>query len=39
MVILDQFPIWAVYVGTVAVVIVVAEIGFLHRHMATEPGS
>jgi len=28
MVILDRFPIWAVYVGTVAVVLVAAEIGF-----------
>ncbi len=28
MVILDMFPIWAVYVGTVAVVLVAAEIGF-----------
>jgi hypothetical protein len=28
MVILDQFPIWAVYVGTVVVVVLVAEIGF-----------
>jgi hypothetical protein len=28
MIILDKFPIWAVYVGTVAVVVVVAEIGF-----------
>jgi hypothetical protein len=28
MVLLDQFPIWAVYVGTVAAVLVAAEIGF-----------
>ena len=28
MVLLDMFPIWAVYVGTVAAVLVVAEIGF-----------
>jgi hypothetical protein len=28
MVILDEFPIWAVYLGTVAVVLVAAEIGF-----------
>ena len=28
MVILDMFPIWAVYLGTVALVVVVAEIGF-----------
>jgi hypothetical protein len=28
MIILDMFPIWAVYVGTVVVVFVVAEIGF-----------
>jgi uncharacterized protein YqgC (DUF456 family) len=28
MVILDKFPIWAVYVGTVVVVLVAAEIGF-----------
>jgi hypothetical protein len=28
MVILDKFPIWAVYVGTVAVVLLAAEIGF-----------
>ncbi|MGD9148209.1 MAG: DUF4239 domain-containing protein [Anaerolineae bacterium] len=28
MVLLDQFPIWAVYLGTVAAVLVAAEIGF-----------
>jgi hypothetical protein len=28
MVILDRFPIWAVYLGTVALVLVAAEIGF-----------
>ena len=28
MVLLDRFPLWAVYVGTVVVVLVVAEIGF-----------
>jgi hypothetical protein len=28
MVILDMFPIWAVYVGTVVVVLIAAEIGF-----------
>jgi hypothetical protein len=28
MIILDKFPIWAVYVGTVVVVLVAAEIGF-----------
>ena len=28
MVILDKFPLWAVYVGTVAMVLVAAEIGF-----------
>jgi hypothetical protein len=28
MVILDNFPLWAVYVGTVALVLVAAEIGF-----------
>jgi hypothetical protein len=28
MVLLDNFPIWAVYLGTVAVVLVAAEIGF-----------
>jgi hypothetical protein len=28
MVILDQFPIWAVYIGTVLAVLVAAEIGF-----------
>ena len=28
MVILDMFPIWAVYVGTVVLVLVAAEIGF-----------
>jgi hypothetical protein len=28
MVILDMFPLWAVYLGTVAVVLVAAEIGF-----------
>jgi hypothetical protein len=28
MILLDQFPIWAVYVGTVIVVLVAAEIGF-----------
>jgi hypothetical protein len=28
MAILDEFPIWAVYVGTVALVLVAAEIGF-----------
>ena len=28
MIILDRFPIWAVYVGTVVVVLVAAEIGF-----------
>jgi hypothetical protein len=27
-VILDKFPLWAVYLGTVAVVLVAAEIGF-----------
>ena len=28
MVILDRFPLWAVYVGTVALVLIAAEIGF-----------
>jgi hypothetical protein len=28
MVLLDQFPIWAVYLGTVAAVLIAAEIGF-----------
>jgi hypothetical protein len=28
MILLDQFPVWAVYLGTVAAVLIAAEIGF-----------